>query len=94
MLRIYKWLRESNRNQKYSQHEHNCDNSLSSGWYRFGGEAGIKMPTSCVPTHRCGTDVAGWMNGAHPTQLLKARSPGKCVTVGAVVVNGQITSKL
>ncbi len=62
----YKWLRESNRNKKYSRREHNCDSSLS-GWYRFGGGAGIKMPTSCVAKARCGTSASGWMNGAHPT---------------------------
>ena len=43
-----------------------CDNSLS-GWYRFGGGAGTKMPTSCVSIARCGTYGTGWMNGAHPT---------------------------
>ena len=44
-----------------------CDKGLSTGWYRFGGGAGIKMPTSCVPERRCGTHATGWMNGAHPT---------------------------
>ena len=63
----YTWLRESNRNQKYSESNSNCDRSLSTGWYRFGGEAGIKMPTSCVPKNRCGTLATGWINGAHPT---------------------------
>ncbi|CAB3997417.1 Hypothetical predicted protein, partial [Paramuricea clavata] len=62
----YKWLRESNRNQKYSRLEYNCDKSLS-GWYRFGGGAGIKIPTTCVFKNRCGTRATGWMNGAHPT---------------------------
>ena len=63
----YKWLTESNRNQKYSRREYNCDSSLSTGWYRFGGGAGTKMPTSCVSVYRCGTNAPGWMNGAHPT---------------------------
>ena len=63
----YKWLKESNRNQKYSGSPKICDNGLSTGWYRFGGEAGIKMPTSCVSKYRCGTNAPGWMNGAHPT---------------------------
>ena len=62
----YKWLRESKRNKKYSSSIGNCDRGLS-GWYRFGGGAGIKMPTSCVPKNRCGTRATGWMNGAHPT---------------------------
>ena len=63
----YKWLNESNRNQNYSGSIHNCDHSLSTGWYRFGGGAGTKMSTSCVPRYRCGAQATGWMNGTHPT---------------------------
>ncbi|KAL9961286.1 hypothetical protein ACROYT_G030197 [Oculina patagonica] len=44
-----------------------CDSTLGTGWYRFQGDAGTKMPTTCPPTHRCGTDAPGWLNGAHPT---------------------------
>ena len=62
----YTWLKESNRNQKYSGSINNCDSSLS-GWYRFGGGAGTKIATSCVPEERCGTHATGWMNGGHPT---------------------------
>ena len=62
----YQWLNESNRNQNYSGSDVSCDSSLS-GWYRFGGGAGIKMPTACVPKNRCGTHATGWMNGTHPT---------------------------
>ena len=36
-------------------------------WYRFNGEAGDKMPTSCVPKLRCGTHAPGWLNGSHPS---------------------------
>ncbi|CAB4024984.1 Hypothetical predicted protein [Paramuricea clavata] len=62
----YSWLKESSRNQKYRQPQHNCDDGLS-GWYRFGEGAGIKMASSCVPWRSCGTNGPGWMNGAHPT---------------------------
>ena len=62
----YQWLNESNRNKEYAVRDLLCDKGLS-GWYRFGGGAGIKMPTSCVPAYRCGTARSGWMNGAHPT---------------------------
>ena len=61
----YTWLNENSRN-KNSGGGSNCDSGLSR-WYRFGGGAGIKMATSCVPSHRCGTHAPGWMNGAHPT---------------------------
>ena len=62
----YIWLKESSRNQRYTSGGNGCDSSLS-GWYRFGGAAGIKIATTCVPKGRCGTDASGWMNGAHPT---------------------------
>lgn len=35
-------------------------------WHQFVGDAGNKMPNSCVPTQRCGTHAPGWMNGEHP----------------------------
>ena len=41
------------------------DNTLVSGWYRFGGEAGNQMTESCVNTGHCGTDEPGWLNGSH-----------------------------
>ena len=42
-----------------------CDDALS-GWYRFSGEAGNKMPESCVPIQHCNTRGPGWLNGSHP----------------------------
>ena len=63
----YKWLTESDRNERNTSTTINCDSGLSAGWYRFGGGAGIEMPTSCVPENRCGTHATGWINGAHPT---------------------------
>ena len=63
----YKWLNESDRNSKNPRgNTLKCDRSLS-GWYRFGGGAGTKMPKSCVPKNRCGTHASGWLNGTHPT---------------------------
>ena len=61
----YTWLSETSRNQN-SGSASNCDSNLS-GWYRFGGGAGTKIATSCVPSNRCGTHASGWMNGVHPT---------------------------
>ncbi|XP_067047506.1 uromodulin-like [Acropora muricata] len=43
-----------------------CDNTLGPAWFRFQGEAGTKMPTSCIPFNKCGTHATGWLNGAHP----------------------------
>ncbi|XP_031569004.1 uncharacterized protein LOC116303578, partial [Actinia tenebrosa] len=43
----------------------NCD-PFTPGWYRFSGDAGDKMPSTCVPYLRCGTLAPGWMNANHP----------------------------
>ena len=61
----YTWLNESSRNQN-SKSAYNCDQDLL-GWYRFGGGAGTKIPTSCVSPYACGSHATGWMSGAHPT---------------------------
>ena len=44
-----------------------CDNELKKGWYRFEGDAGARMPTTCVHKGKCGTTYPGWLNGIHPT---------------------------
>jgi len=44
-----------------------CDNELEKGWYRFEGDAGTRMPTTCVDKDKCGTRFPGWLNGIHPT---------------------------
>lgn len=63
----YKLLIDSTRNKRHVTTKYLCDNGLSTGWYRFGGGAGTRMPTSCVGEHRCQGDYAGWMKGSHPT---------------------------
>lgn len=35
-------------------------------WHQFVGDAGTKIPNSCVPTQRCGSHAPGWMQGEHP----------------------------
>ena len=44
-----------------------CDKKLVTGWYRFQGDAGDRMPDKCVLRFRCGTKRPGWLNGTHPT---------------------------
>ena len=65
----YKNLSDANRKISYATpiNLELCDYQLPSGWYRFVGAAGTKMPTTRVPPYRCGTDWPGWLNGAHPT---------------------------
>ena len=47
--------------------KHLCDNKLKKGWYRFEGDAGTRMPTTCVDKGKCGTSFPGWLKGGHPT---------------------------
>ena len=63
----YDVLLDGHRNDTNQRPEppHN-DISLGPGWFRFQGDAGTKMTTTCVPYLRCGTDAPGWLDGAHP----------------------------
>ena len=38
-------------------------------WYRFAGPAGSQLADSIVPKYHCGTNLPGWLNGAHPVTL-------------------------
>ena len=51
----------------YVDRSHCDDNSVTKGWYRFSGDAGAGMATSCAPMNYCGVSYPGWMNGSHPT---------------------------
>ncbi|XP_071976711.1 uromodulin-like isoform X2 [Engystomops pustulosus] len=43
----------------------NCD-SNKNGWYRFTGTGGTRLPETCVPENKCGTEASMWLNGSHP----------------------------
>ena len=43
-----------------------CDVTLK-GWYRFHGDAGTKMMTTCPSNNKCGASFSAWLNGNHPT---------------------------
>ncbi|XP_068737230.1 uromodulin-like [Montipora capricornis] len=62
----YQVLSDANRKVTNGGTPRLCDSSLGPAWFRFQGDAGTKMVTRCVSLHRCGTDVPGWFNGAHP----------------------------
>ena len=55
-----------------------CDKTLAPGWYRFLGDAGNEMPTSCVNKNHCGTHAPGWMKGTHPTVTAGATTVRVC----------------
>ena len=42
------------------------DTNLGPGWFRFQGDAGSMMTTSCPPKEKCNTAASGWLNGSHP----------------------------
>ena len=63
----YQSLTKANRKVTYATVSAKCDWSISPGRFRFQGDAGTKMPTSCPRMWRCDTHAPGWMNGEHPT---------------------------
>ena len=63
----YKILNDSDRHNDFGRGDRKCDKNLTEDWYRFSAGAGTSIPTHCLPHHRCGTNLPGWMDGAHPT---------------------------
>ena len=64
----YQVLSDANRKLTNDDTPLRCDNTLGPAWFRFQGDAGTKMPTSCTPPKKCGTHATGWLNGAHPDE--------------------------
>ena len=42
------------------------DTNLGPGWFRFQGDAGSMMTTSCPPRWKCNTAAPGWLRDTHP----------------------------
>ena len=64
----YSVLSEADRAQgNTSPPDQKCHRDLVTGWYRFEGAAGDRMPDKCVLMERCGTRHPGWLKGKHPT---------------------------
>ena len=64
----YEILSSADRKMTHGSSPLLCDDSLAAGWYRFLRAAGVKMPTSSISVHRCGTCFPGWLNGIHPEE--------------------------
>ena len=63
----YNILNDSDRRNDFGRGK-KCDRNLTEDWYRFSAGAGTSIATQCIPdARRCGTDLTGWMDGAHPT---------------------------
>ena len=65
----YQTLTTADRKITFALVSTRCDSSLGPGWFRFQGNAGTKMPTSCPAKTMCDTHATGWLNGAHPTEV-------------------------
>jgi len=64
----YSVLSEADRAQGNTSSPHQkCHRDLVTGWYRFEGAAGDRMPDKCVLMEHCGTKHSGWLNSEHPT---------------------------
>ena len=63
----YGSLNAADRKITYPHFHSYCDSIIGPGWFRFEGSAGTRMPTSCPPYNRCGTDATAWIVGGHPT---------------------------
>lgn len=77
----YTELNEANRHWSYDDGANlACDRDLiiSDQWYRFTGAAGVMMASHCIPQKSCNTHMAGWINGAHPTELYETVSATAC----------------
>ena len=62
----YEVLSEADRAQGNTMYLR-VEEKLKTGWYRFQGAAGNRMPDKCVLRWRCGSEHPGWLNGTHPT---------------------------
>ena len=62
-------------------------NWKGSGWYKFAGKAGSRMPDKAPVGKRCGTYKQGWISGSHPT------SPGQTVDAKICIQAGSQTCK-
>lgn len=67
ICRNYQTLSDAERKRDFATvYPPQCDDKLND-WYRFEGDAGKQMATTCPPANRCDADIPGWLNGAHPT---------------------------
>ena len=63
----YKNLTSADRNVNYGKRGVECDADIVPGWFRFQGEAGILMATTCPPHWSCNSSGNGWMKGELPS---------------------------
>ena len=74
----YTSLTDADRKTSFVTQSRKSDSGLVPGWFRFEGEAGTKMPTSCPDPYRCNTEYAGWLKGDHPKKINQSTSERVC----------------
>ena len=62
----YSVLNERKRLYTYRRDSGYSDGNLIKGWYRFHSTQYTRMIDRCIPHHRCGGSISGWLNGTHP----------------------------
>ena len=85
-LRIFRFLVVCPQYINLTDADRECDVSLD-GWYRFHGDAGRKMMTTCPSMNKCGGSYLAWLKEDHPTVAqgtvkktvcLRKSEPGDC----------------
>ena len=78
----YTTIDDPTRNINEGKGDHADQSYFSSGpqWIRFVGSGGTEIPTSRVPSYRCGTNAAGWYSGGMPTAPDTTTSGTVCFT--------------
>ena len=85
-LHIFRFLVVCPQYENLTDADRKCDQSLY-GWYRFHGDAGRKMMTTCPSINKCGGRFSVWLNDSHPTVAqgsvkkkvcIRKSEPGDC----------------
>ena len=80
--RNYQNLTDAKRKYDYETVNFKCDNTLN-GWYRFQGDAGTKMVTTCPLEFRCDAAYPIWLSGGHPTVAEGTVTRNVCINKSA-----------
>ena len=65
-LRIFRFLVVCPQYENLTDAKRKCDQSLH-GWYRFHGDTGRKMMTTCPSINKCSGRDSAWLTDDHPT---------------------------
>ena len=63
----YSNLTNADRKKTYIGNSQQSDSGIGPGWFRFEGDAGTRMASSCPPVKSCDSRHPGWLEGSHPS---------------------------